>query len=157
MIRKTIVAIAIVAMLSGWASFYPLPVNEPKALDENGQRVKPDYQRGGLLPATNIQQAIENTKTYGDAYLEYSDKLCRNEYVSSDTALIGGVLGVVGVIAKSTETAISGAVLASGASIVSERYQFLVQAENYEKASGAMYCMYSNLYPVNGGNVPFDF
>src|SRR5690606_6350962 len=115
------------------------------------------YQRGGLLPATTIQEAIENLKIYGDAYQEYGDKLRRNEYISNDTALAGGGIGIAGGLTKSVETVIAGAVIGSGASIVSERYQFLVQATNYQKASDAMYCMYLKLYPVHGGNIPVDF
>lgn len=157
MIARIVWVVGLVWALSGCANFYPLPVQEPKAKDSSGNRVTPDYQRGGLLPATKIDEAIENLKIYGDAYQDYASKLRRNEFVSSDTGLVGGVLGVIGGAAKSVEAAVTGGIIASGSSIVSQRYQFLVQAANYEKASDAMYCMYSKLYAVNGGDMSVGF
>lgn len=157
---KLVATIISLTVLSGCARFYPLPVEEPSAYVKKGNqdvRRTPDYQRGGLLPAVNIEEAIENLKIYGDAYQVYGDMLRRNEYISSDTLLAGGILGVVGGVAKSAETAIAGAVLGAGASIISERYQLLVQATNYENASDSMYCMYVNLYPVAGGGVSYQF
>lgn len=157
MIKRIVLVSVIAAALSGCVNLYPLPIQEPAALDSKKQRVEPDYQRGGLLPAKTIEHAIENLKIYGDSYQDYGNKLRRNEYISSDIAFIGGILGVAGGLTKSVETVIAGAVLGSGGLIVSERYQFLVQATNYEKASDAMYCMYSQLYPVSGGSIPFGF
>ena len=141
MIGKSIVLSVMVGTLSGCASFYPLPIEEPPAKDSSGNRTAPDYQRGGLLPATSINEVIANLKIYGDSYQNTADKLRRNEYVSSDIGLGGAILGVVGGLTKSVETAITGAVIASGSSIVSQRYQFMGQSANYEKASDTMYCM----------------
>ena len=157
MFLKMIATGILASTLTGCASFYPLPVTEPPAKDSSGNRTVPDYQRGGLLPATFINVAIENLKIYGDSYQATADGLRKNEYLSSDIGLGGGALGVVGGLTKSVGTAITGAVFASGSSIVSQRYQFLVQAANYEKASDAMYCMYSKLYVANsvGLNVGF--
>lgn len=157
MIQKIIVVGIFASTLAGCASFYPLPVKEPPAQDDEGGRTLPDYQRGGLTPATNIQEAIQNLKIYGDSYQTSADGLRKNEYVSSDIGLGGGVVGVVGGITKSVATAISGAVVASGSSIVSQRYQFVVQAANYEKASDAMYCMYSKLYVANSNGLDVRF
>lgn len=157
MVRKMIATGVLASILTGCASFYPLPVKEPPAKDSSGNRSVPDYQRGGLLPASNIKEAIENLKIYGDSYQATADELRKNEYVSSDIGLGGGVLGVVGGLTKSVETAITGAVVASGSSIVSQRYQFLVQAANYEKGSDAMYCMYSKLYVANSNDLEVGF
>ena len=157
MILKIIAAAILVSALTGCASLYPLPVNEPPAKDSSGNRSVPDYQRGGLLPAANIKQAIENLKIYGDSYQTSADRLRKSEYVSSDIGLGGGILGVVGGLTKSVETAITGAIVASGSSIVSQRFQFLVQAANYEKASDAMYCMYSKLYVANPVRLDVEF
>lgn len=139
--------------LAGCTSFYPLPIQEPKAIGSDGLRARPDPQRGGLSPAKTISEAIENSKIYGDAYQEQATKLRGNDYILSDSGFAGGILGVVGGLTKSLETAIAGAVIAGGSSVISQRYQFLVQATNYEKASDAMYCMYGKLYPVDWDEV----
>ncbi|QTH72962.1 hypothetical protein [Pseudoalteromonas xiamenensis] len=158
---KLVSIIALLSLLSGCASYYPLPVEEPSALEEKSDgtlvRRTPDYKRGGLMPAVDIDEAIENLKIYGDAYQKYSDKLRRNEYISNDLTFAGGVLGVIGGVSKSIETALTGVALSSGATITSQRYQFLVQATNYENASVAMYCMYTKLFPVRGEGVEYNF
>jgi hypothetical protein len=137
-----------IVVLTGCSSFNPLPISEPPAKDSSDVRTVPDYQKGGLLPATTPQEVKNNIKIYADWYMERSLELRGYEYKTSDTGLVGGIIGVLGGIAKSPEAALAGGLLASGASMTSQRYQFLVQAQNYEKASDALYCMYRNVYPA---------
>lgn len=154
---KLIAILLLGLILSNCTSLYPTPIIEPKALDSQNVRVKPDYQRGGLLPPTTITEAIENAKIYGDAYQQNSVDLRTKRYIASDAAMLGGIVGVVSGISKSVEGAITGAALASGSSMYSEHYKLEVQASNYSKASAAMYCLYNNLHPVNGGGIQTNF
>lgn len=126
--RKLVFLAVMVSLLSSCSSFRPLPIVEPPAQDLAKKRTVPDYQRGGLLPAENISEAIENLKIYGDSYQSTSDRLRGDEYTSSDVGFGGGLLGVVGGLAKSFEAAAAGAIIMSGSSVASQRYQFLVQA-----------------------------
>ena len=154
---KKILLVGVIGILSGCATYYPLPIQEPQAQDSSGNRTTPDYQRGGLIPAKDIDEAKENLIIYGDAYQDHADKLRNNEYVYSDLALAGGVIGVVGGLITSAATAITGAAIASGATIASQRYQFLLQATNYQNASDAMYCMYLILFNVKTIQISPDF
>lgn len=151
------IIIVIIVLLSGCSSLHPLPVREPPAVDDKGNRTTPNNQRGGLFPATNHQEAIDNLKIYSDFYQDESNRLRAKAYGASDTTLAGGIIGIIGGLASSPETAIAGGLLAGGSSIWSERYQFIVQSKNYEKASDSMYCMYRHLYPVNSGMIPINY
>lgn len=144
------------ALLSGCAG-YPLPISEPSAMvikkaddgTEKEEKRKPDYQRGGLLPATHIVEGKDNLKIYGDWYRQVADKLRAGEYQNSDFVFGGGVLAALGGLANSQGAAIAGAAASSGASLISQRYQAQVQAANYDRAGDAMYCMYRIVSPLN--------
>jgi len=129
----------------GCSTLNPLPTSEPPAKDSSGNRTAPDYQKGGLLQATDIREAKDNVKVYADWYMDRSIELRGYEYNASDTGLAGGVIGILGGLVKSPEAALVGGLLASGASMTSQRYRFLVQAQNYEKASDTLYCMHRNI------------
>jgi len=150
----SIVIFGLIAVnLAGCAS-YPLPISEPPAMvkavgSDKNVRNTPDYQRGGLLPATQLDEAKDNLKIYADWYRQASDNLRKTDYQSSDITFGGGILAGLGGLAKSQTAAIAGAVTAGGASMLSQRYQGLVQATNYDQAADALYCMYRNLYPLN--------
>jgi len=141
------ILIAFILNLVSCASPYPTPIVEPTPL-KDGVRRKSAENLGGLLPPTTRDEALDNMKIYGDSYLLFADKLKRNKYIADDITLGGGVLGVIGGVTESAATAITGAVAAAGSSITSEHYQFAVQAANYEKASDAMYCMYTKAFPI---------
>ena len=143
--------------VAGCSVMRPLPVIEPAAKDKNGNRTTPDYEKGGLFPATKLTEAVENLKIYGDAYQAQADNLRSSDYMASDATFFGGVLGVIGGLASSPGTALAGGLTAAGGSLASQRYQYFVQAQNYEKASEAMYCMYRNLYPNQSLSIPSSF
>lgn len=145
-----------IILMSGCVNRYPIPVQEPSAggEDSNGNfiRATPDYKRGGLVPPTNIKEARDDMKIYGDAYQSYADDLRRGNYITDDLGLLGAVTGVVGGLTNSVNTVVAGAVLGTGAPMISERYNVLIQANNYDHASSAMYCMYSKIYSNRHGN-----
>lgn len=161
MISRTLGVLCFTIALSGCTTLYPLPIKEPKTLNEEGNPLTlSDYlrERTGLLPGKNTQASLDNMLIYSDTYLNYSDELRRNEYKSNDMSILGGIVSVIGGVTKSASTAISGAVFSSGSALVTKRYQTLIQAENYEKASDAMYCLYSKLQPLQDPNVfPFTY
>lgn len=123
------------ALLSGCASMRPLPVREPQNLAEVTQ------EWGGLPPATGYNDASANLTGYGNYYLMQANDLHASHYRASDTGFAGGLIGMAGGLTKSPQTAIAGAVLGGGGAIANDRYQFQVQAQNYEKAADAMFCM----------------
>ncbi|MDQ3288665.1 MAG: hypothetical protein M3Q42_10490 [Pseudomonadota bacterium] len=130
--------------LVGCASTRPLPLREPTDVNAG------EYHGGGLSPASTPDEVKRNLKVYADAYLQHADALHSNSYSASDTAFSGGLLGMIGGLAKSPETAIAGALLSGGGNTAQARYQFQVQAANYEKAADALYCMRRHLYPYPG-------
>ena len=152
---KAIAAILAAALLSGCVNLYPIPIKEP-AVDQSGNPVAAQPSRVPV-PAKDTQRAIDNLKIYGDLYASTSDELRTKGYWSNEATFAGGALGVVGGLTKSVETAIVGAVLAGGSSIVAERYNIAVQALNYEKAADAMYCMHTMLYEAPVEVVGFTF
>lgn len=150
MYKKTLIlSLVIFASLSGCANNYPLPIKEPVAVDKDNVRTKPDYAMGGLLPATMVSEAKDNLRIYRDKYIQNADELRMKMYKLSDVGFGGGVIGVIGGLTKSVTTAISGAVLATSSPMITERYQYTIQAANYDKAAEAMNCMYNLLYPVD--------
>lgn len=141
---KKIVSISLFSvLLSACDSLRPLPVVEPEGgTAENPSQ--PDFRRGGLIPAHTADQAVKNLKIYADSYYSTGEKLRASEFDNSDLTLMGGILALVGGVAKSVEVAVAGGILSAGSSISSQRYQLKIQAANYEKAGDAMSCMYRN-------------
>lgn len=136
-----VVALTIALLaLGGCTAMRPLPVNEPKA------DAAPDPKKGGLPPARDLEEAKRSLKVYADHYQDEADGLRKNGYVANDVTYFGGALAVLGALVKSPETAIGGALLGGGGTVAAQRYQYVVQAQNYEKASEAMYCIYGALY-----------
>lgn len=141
--RKVILVSSVVVLLSACTSLRPLPVVEPEGGTPDNPS-QPDFRRGGLIPANTPDQALKNLKIYADSYYSSGDRLRSSEFNNSDLTLIGGILALVGGVAKSVEVAVTGGVLSAGSSIASQRYQLKIQAANYEKAGDAMSCMYRN-------------
>jgi hypothetical protein len=137
----TIASIFFATMLAG-CSHYPLPVDEPK-VPVGETKATPKLDKGGLPPWDDLKVGIDNLKVYGDHYHDVSANRRVTLYKSSDASLIGGVLGVLGGATKAVDVAIGGALVSSGSNIYTSRFNLTVQAENYEKAGDAMYCMYN--------------
>src|SRR5690606_25833040 len=104
---------SIIVMFTGCTSFQPLPISEPPAFKSPNVKTSPDFGKGGLLPATSLQEVKDNIKIYADWYLDRALKLRGYEYNASETGFIGGAIGVLGGIAKSSEAAIAGGLFAS--------------------------------------------
>ncbi|GAA5007337.1 hypothetical protein GCM10025793_16860 [Lysobacter lycopersici] len=102
---------------------------------------KENLKLSGLNPPTTLNEALSTLKAYSNTYLEAAEKLHSADYWASDASYAGGALGIVGGLTKSPQTAIVGALLNGGGSASSQRYQYAVQATNYEKASDAMLCL----------------
>lgn len=132
--------VMLVATLAGCASVYPVPVKEPGLTSNNVPLPAPANLSIELNP-TNFDAALASIASWARWYTHQADNLRLREYRSGDVALLGGLIGVAGGLAESAALGLSGAVIAGGASIVSKRYVFVVQARNYEKASGAMHCL----------------
>src|SRR5690606_10915270 len=149
--RAGLASLALVLALAntGCTSIRPLPLKEPVApsagVDESGKEIPP-LKYLGLGPARNRSQAIDHTEKYADAYLEAADGLHRANFNASDTTFAGGVLGMVGALAKSPETALVGATMGGFSGVVSQRYAFQIQASNYEGAARAMLCLRNVLW-----------
>lgn len=139
-----VAGIALGICVSGCASMRPLPLQEPT--DTNADA----YPGGGLNPATRPDEVKRNLKVYADTYLKHADTLRSHSYSASDVSFSGGLLGIVGGLTKSPETAIAGALLNGSGSTAQARYEYQVQASNYERAAEALYCMRRHLYPYPG-------
>lgn len=139
------------AALSGCSGLRPIPVSEPPPYiaDKDGKptqaRTEPDGAMGGLIPATTGSEAVKNIQIYSQWYQKQAEALKGKLYDTSDGALAGGIVGVIGGLGKSVETTLLGAGIAGGSSLVAGRYSIAVQAENYMKASDAMYCMFQSV------------
>lgn len=123
-------------ILVGCTSMRPLPLQEPTNSD------KSDTLRNSRGVAKQLGDVAETLAVYRNKYYKTADDLRANDYTSSDVTFAGGIVGVLGGLAKSPETALAGGLLASGSSLVDKRYAYKVQAENYEKGGDAMHCMY---------------
>lgn len=130
--------------LSGCASMRPLPLQEPTDATVEA------YPGGGLNPATTPGEVKTNLKVYADTYLKHADTLRSASYSASDVSFSGGLLGIVGGLTRSPETAIAGALLNGSGSTAQARYEYQIQASNYERAAEALYCMRRHLYPYPG-------
>jgi hypothetical protein len=133
-----------VSLVAGCSHFYPLPVPEP-CIEKEGKTCKQSTEREKNPrpdPAKNFDEVKTLLKAYAEHYDDQADLLRKRMYQMSDAALGGGLLGILGGLTKSADTAIAGGVIAAGAAIPPSRYNLQTQAENYEKASESMYCMY---------------
>lgn len=123
-------------ILAGCTSMRPLPLQEPSDGDTSASL------RNSRGVAKTLDTASETLAVYRNKYYKTADDLRGNDYTSSDITFAGGVIGVLGGLAKSPETALAGGLLASGSSLADKRYSYKVQAENYEKGGDAIHCMY---------------
>lgn len=125
------------ATLSGCATKnYPVPISEPSATAT---------ATGGNPPKTT-KELLDIYKIHAEFYQATADDKRKKVYQTNDAGIAGGVIGVIGGLAKSVNAAIAGAFITSGTSIYSEHYNLSTQAANYEKASDAIYCMYNTLF-----------
>lgn len=141
-------SICAVLVLGGCSHFYPVPVSEPCAPTDTQNPLAPCKQITNSEkprrpnPATTFDGAKQILKLYATHYEDQADSLRRNDYQMSDVTLGGGIVGILGGLAKSSGTALAGGLIAAGGAIPESRYKLTVQAENYEKASDTMYCMH---------------
>ncbi|WP_157050639.1 hypothetical protein [Herbaspirillum rhizosphaerae] len=160
--KFAISGIFIIFILSGCQNLRPLPVREPtptvdvidpQTLHVTKVRREPDGLQGGLIPAKDLLEAKKNVKIYSDFYNQAFVELKQSSYSIDDTTFLGGLLGVIGGVAKSVETAATGGVIAAGGSVVSSRYSLEVQAANYRSAYTAMRCMWRKISVVSDSEV----
>lgn len=145
--RRAVTALFIAAIsVSGCQSMRPLPISEPTDYSSATTPI------GGLPPASSWPEGVQTVRAYGNTYIEAADKLHRSNYRASDAAFGGGLLGMIGGLTRSPETAVAGALLTGGGNTASERYQYMVQAKNYEKASEAMGCLERSMLLVTQCN-----
>ncbi|POF42482.1 hypothetical protein B0D71_12935 [Pseudomonas laurylsulfativorans] len=93
-----------------------------------------------------------NLLIYRDHYFKAHSDLITANNVTKDTTVAGGIIGVIGGLAKSTSTVYTGGAIAAGSSIYGQRYEFTIQASNYRKASTAMDCMLGVVAPLKDVN-----
>ncbi len=162
-----------IGLLTGCVNPYPLPLNEPteedsvlqpqtatgpdgKARDARAQREASSKRLGALASALTKPETQHDLKLnlliYRDHYFKIHSDLIIANNVTKDTTVAGGIIGVIGGLAKSTSTVYSGGAIAAGSSIYGQRYEFTIQALNYRKASIAMDCMLSVVAPLKDAN-----
>lgn len=131
--RTVLVLLAL--CLGACSTFRPLPVNEPATLAEA------DKTFHGLGHPQDLAGAKEIVYGYANAYMSAAEKLHGASYNAADVTVGGGLLGMIGGLTSSPETAIVGAVASGLSGMTSQRYAFQIQAKNYEGAAETMECM----------------
>lgn len=134
-------------LLGGCADMRPVPIREPQTMARS---------TAILAPVTELSKGTDYIAAYRDTYYKASEDLRGDDYLSSDVTLAGGVIGVLGGVAKSAGTALGGGLIASGSSLIDKRYAYAIQAENYEKAGDAMHCMYKAYALANPKDENYD-
>lgn len=124
---------------AGCQSLRPLPIHEPKGL------LAMRAISSGLGSPIDLKSARQTLWAYEAAYGEKADALYTAKYQTDDGSFAGGLLGIVGGLTKSPDTAILGTIVAGGSSTTAQRYSLLIQATNYANAASAMECMSSVL------------
>lgn len=124
-----------VLCVASCSTLRPLPVKEPKSLAEA------DTTLHGLGNPQNLAGAKSVLYGYANAYTKAAEDLYAANYTAADATFGGGVLGMIGGLTKSPETALIGAALSGASGISAQRYAFQIQANNYEGAAQAMECM----------------
>ncbi|MDZ4021504.1 hypothetical protein PssiTeo3_49190 [Pseudomonas sichuanensis] len=158
-----------ISLLTGCVNPYPLPVNEPTENDSvlqpqtgvgGGGKTRPartqreaNPERLGALAAAlkkpETQHDLKlNLMIYRDHYFKVHNDLVTANNAAKDTAVAGGIIGVIGGLTKSASTVYTGSAIAAGSSIYGQRYDFTIQALNYRKASIAMDCMLGVVAPL---------
>ena len=135
---------------AGCQSLRPLPIHEPK------QRLTERATASGLGTPNDLKSARETLWAYEASYGEKADMLYSAKYQTDDGSFAGGLLGIVGGLTKSPNTAILGTIVAGGSSTKAQRYSLLIQATNYENAASAMECMSSVLaFPESNDEIDY--
>ena len=124
-----------VLVSTGCQTLRPLPIHEPKGL------LATRAISSGLGTPTDLKSARQTLWAYEAAYGEKADALYTAKYQTDDGSFAGGLLGIVGGLTKSPDTAILGTIVAGGSSTTAQRYSLLIQATNYSNAASAMECM----------------
>lgn len=142
-----------VSLLASCTSFQPVPVYTPQ-ISGSGTDIKitdPSSKAKGeagniksrtLVAITTESNAAAAYKAYADAYLTKAEDIRIAMNNNSDIGFMGGVGTLIAGLTGSPNGAAAGALVTTSSSIPSERYNLLVQAANYEKASDTMHCMY---------------
>lgn len=145
-----------VSLLASCTSLHPVPVYTPQASVSDGVVTvsnppsKEDEANDDtdnitsrtLLAITNELNAAKTYKAYADAYLTKAEDIRIEMTNNSDIGFMGGVGTLIAGLTGSPNGAAAGALVTTSSSIPAERYNLLVQAANYEKASDTMHCMY---------------
>ncbi|MCG7568530.1 hypothetical protein MHM89_01190 [Pseudoalteromonas sp. CNC9-20] len=153
MTKRLLPVIYLIVLVTGCSSYRPLPVDELN-IDSRLTAYKTNHGSIGLSIAENPQSSVTNMKKYSDWYLLKATDLQEKLYKHSDYSLGFGVAGLIAGVAGSPEGAAIGALLASSSTIPAERYSLAVQAQNYQKASDTLNCMYRHLAPHKQGELP---
>ncbi|MBC8785611.1 hypothetical protein A7D21_28245 [Pseudomonas sp. AP19] len=127
-----------------------------KAREARAQREANSKRPGALGAALTKPETQHDLKLnlliYRDHYFKIHSDLITANNVTKDTTVAGGIIGVIGGLAKSTSTVYTGGAIAAGSSIYGQRYEFTIQALNYRKASIAMDCMLGVVAPLKDAN-----
>jgi hypothetical protein len=141
---RALIAGAVLCTLALTGCMRPLPVRQTPKIYTN------DIKQSTVLgygPATNLTQAQCYLRDYETAYVEQADARITRYYKGSDTGTAGGIIGMLGGLTKSPQTAIAGLLINAGGNLEEQRYQLRVQAGNFNKAANAMRCMQRALTP----------
>lgn len=122
----------------------PLPVSQTSTKYTTSELQK---LIAGNLPAADLETAKNFLRDYEIAYVEQADARITRYYKGSDTGIAGGIVGMLGGLTKSPQTAIAGLLINAGGNLEEQRYQLRVQAGNFNKAANAMRCMQRALIP----------
>ena len=136
------ISILFLVLISGCAST-PLPVAEFSSEDAYNAAASRRLPFGDLNSYEKVRVAFV---AYHNLYDDTAKSKRLSAQRSNETGFYSSIIGVLGGIGKSVETAAVGAIGAAGAGLYGERYRLTVQASNYELAADAMLCMY-NLLP----------
>ncbi|WP_318392764.1 hypothetical protein [Enterobacter sp.] len=118
-----------IALLAACTSPYPLPVKVPT----------PELVSQELFRNDTAASILHYRKVWTDKY----ESLIRQDYGTSDLGYAGTLTALVAGVSGAVTTAWIGGGIAAATAIIPQRYQYLVQIENYRVAAHAVDCMYN--------------
>ncbi|MFM0557594.1 hypothetical protein P0D69_42650 [Paraburkholderia sediminicola] len=140
---------SIFVAISGCASPWPIPVDKPSAACLKDKTLATCQNESDHLDT--LADVIVAFRAYAVTWRGSADGKRQDAQASSEVSFYGALVGAIGGIVKSPQTAIAGTAVAAAGGIFSQRYRLDVQAANYDLAANAMQCMYDYSSPLLTG------
>lgn len=141
--RTMAVAVLVAMGLVGCAPFAPrtaMPAADLTQTDPAKRYPAADVE-SPLPHETRIDYIKQQMRAYISAWTAARYRIADTGFVFDEGVFYGSVTAAVGGIVSSPHTAIAGAAVAGGSSIISEHYGLKIQATNYLNGADTMQCL----------------